>query len=291
MATLNPRTGLRETWNEKLKVPVVHQRSLGGLKFTGQVTAIHTVPLRSGLTLDFYARLGRADELFVTFHGAIPDGKDAYPRFERVASLRSKTEASIAFADPTLPADPAGGMRLAWYLGGHEWDPMPSILQAVARSHGKSGAKHVAFIGGSGGGFAALRASAQVPGSMAFIQDPQTRVLAYHPGPVGRYFAAMWPGQDMEVVASSHAERFDMAAHYCSHRPDNFVYYAQNSTDREHVTSHYQPFKEATAGQEGRVFSLYKGANRGHGKITPAEFDEHFAHASRQWREFRASRA
>lgn len=281
---------MRETWNDHLKVPVVHQRNVGSLKFTGQVTAVHTVPLRRGLTLDFHARFGASDELFVTFHGAIPEGKHAYPRFERVASLRSKVKASIAFADPTIPADTSSAMRLSWYLGGETWDPMPAILDVVKKSHGKTGAKHVAFVGGSGGGFAALRASAMVPGSMAFIQDPQTRVLDYHPGPVGRYFDAMWPGHDKETVAAQFPERFDMAHHYATVKPENLVYYTQNTSDTDHVLKHLRPFQEGQAPGPGRVYALYDGVNRGHGKITPPEFDHHLDEATRLWREYRAAR-
>lgn len=290
-STTNPRTGLRETWNDHLKVAHVHQRNLGALNFTGQLSAVHTVPLRSGITLDFYARFGRADELFVSFHGAIPDRKHAYPRFERVASLRKTAKASIAFADPTILASASSAMRLSWYLGGEEWDPMPAILRVIEKSHGKTGALHVAFVGGSGGGFAALRASAMVPGSMAFVQDPQTRILDYHPGPVGRYFETMWPGYEKESVVELYPERFDMAHHYAAKRPENFVYYAQNASDTAHVVKHLRPFQDAQAPGADRVYAVYDGVNKGHGKITPAEFDCHLDEAIRMWREYREATA
>lgn len=297
--TINPRTGLRESWDDHFNVPLVHQKGIGRLTFTGQTTAVHTVPLDNGLTLDFYARLGRADELFVSFHGSIPPSRPVYPRFERVASLRSKTKAMMAFADPTILVDPTRKMSLSWYLGGPGWDPIPHILRAVRKAKGKTGAKHVAFVGGSGGGFAALRASALVPGSMAFIQDPQTSIAAYYRASVTAYAEVVWPRWDQDELLEAFPERFDMVQHYKSMPLDNFVYYAQNSRDPVHVERHYTPFKAISGVQEragvsrdgSRVFALYEGEVEGHGKITPTEFDEHLAEATYTWREHRGGQA
>lgn len=297
--TINPRTKLRETWHDYYQLPQVHQRGIGQLSFAGQVSAVHTVPLRRDLSLDFFARLGRSDELFVSFHGSIPPSRPVYPRFERVASLRKKTRAMMAFADPTILVDDTRKMSLSWYLGGPGWDPIPPILRAVRRAQGKTGAKHVAFVGGSGGGYAALRASALVPGSMAFVQDPQTKISAYYPASVTAYTDAVWPGWARGELLAAFPDRFDMVEHYRSMPLDNFVYYAQSAKDPNHVELHYTPFKEAcrlqgpsgTTSDGSRVFALYDGELAGHGKITPAEYDQHFTAALRSWRTFRRERA
>ena len=115
---VNPKSGLQEEWDDHFQVPSVKQRSISSLRFNGQSTAVHTVPLANGLTLDFYARLGAADELAVTFHGAYRKDKYLYPRFERVQSLEKLFPAHIAFADPTLRMDRSKSMLLSWYLGG-----------------------------------------------------------------------------------------------------------------------------------------------------------------------------
>ncbi|MGP9787849.1 hypothetical protein ACT3UD_16260 [Glutamicibacter sp. 287] len=70
--SINPKTGLTETFHDYYQAPLVHQKNIGTLRFQGQATAVHTVPMQDGLTLDFYARLNRSDELLVSFHGAIP---------------------------------------------------------------------------------------------------------------------------------------------------------------------------------------------------------------------------
>lgn len=292
---INSRTGLRETWHDYYGVPLVHQRGLGSLRFAGQTTAVHTVPIKGGLTLDFYARLARADELFVTFHGAIPPSKPVYPRFERVASLRRRTKAMMAFADPTIMKDSERTIVSSWFLGGPGWDPLGPILRSIRRAQGKTGAKHVAFVGGSGGGFAALRASAHVPGSMAFVQDPQTNLSVHNPVNVDKYFRIIWPGYNKDAILDAMPERFDMVRHYSNFAPVNFVYYAQNAKDAMHVMKHYAPFREAAGlfGDSGatrdgsRIFALYEGEVSGHGKITPAEFDGHLTEAMAAWREYR----
>lgn len=287
---INPRTGLRETLHPHFRVPHVRQRSFGALRLDGQPTAVHTAPIGHGLTLDWYSRLNKSGELIVTFHGANMVEKNIYPMFARISSLRDKAPAMMAFADPTIMVDKDRTMLLAWYLGGPDWDPLPLILKAVKKAQGKTGAEHVAFVGGSGGGFAALRASAMLPGSMAFVQDPQTILANYIPHVLEHYFATVWPGEDAGRLIEAFPERFNMVRLYEMQRPDNFVYYAQNDRDTPHIVKHYEPFEQlsATAGQ--RVFALYRGAVAGHGKINAAEFDHHYAEAMRHWRMFRDAR-
>ena len=294
--TKNPRTSLVETMHDYYKVPVVQQRGLGRLRFDGQVTAVHTVPYREGMTLDFYSRLKRSDELIVTFHGAGDLTKLTYPVFTRIKSLKSKAPAMMSFADPTMLVDPDRKMMLSWFLGGPGWDPLPTILTVIRKAMRKCGAKHIAFVGGSGGGFAALRASAMVPGSMAFVQDPQVTIAKYSTRVVETYFDTVWKGWSHRSLMNAFPERFDMARHYRTTQPQNFVYYAQNSTDRSHILKHYEPFRDAcgvtgdepVARRSNRVFNCYEGELTGHGKITAAEFERFYDDALTGWREFRA---
>lgn len=102
LETVNPRTGLKETWDANFRVPIVYQRSVGSLKFGGQLSAIHTVPLAQGLSLDFYAHLCRSEELVVAFPGALLPKKNIYPLFPRVKVLRRKAKAMMSFADPKI---------------------------------------------------------------------------------------------------------------------------------------------------------------------------------------------
>jgi len=292
---VNPRSGLREEWDGHFQVPSVAQRSINALRFTGQTTAVHSVPLGGGLSLDFYARLGVSDELVLTFHGAYRKDNYHYPRFERVRSLENTFPAHIAFADPTLRLDKRQKMLLSWYLGGPGWDPMDDILKVVARAKGRTGDRHVLLIGGSGGGLAALRISAHIPGSLAYVQAPATDIHNCFPTAKKNYFGTVWPGWDMEQLLDAFPERFNMQTFYRRRRPENFVYYAQSTRDSHYLTTHFEPFRAAlgatpTGAEEPRGrrwLALYDGEKEGHGAMTPPEFKTHLDRALTWWRERR----
>lgn len=288
----NPITGLKESIHEKYAVPIVHQRSTRNVKFSGQRTAVHKVPLGHIGTLDFYAQLGRNDELLVGFHGATPRSKNFYPRFERVRSFRKLTNSFMNFADPTLQIEPDNSMLLSWYLGSAGWDPLYDIARVVKRVKGKTGAKHFAFIGGSGGGFAALRMSTLFPGSLAFVQEPQTDIGQYWDSVVNKYFATAWPGWDKEALLSAFPERFNMNYLYANLAPNNVVYYTQSRADSEHSDKHCPPFMKALGltpdspsnQEQTRNFRIYDGEVKGHGRITANEFDAFYRDAIEIWR-------
>lgn len=290
--TTNAITGLKESAHPYYGIPHVQQRNINALRLNGQRTAVHTVPIGGGLTLDFYSTFSKHSEMLVVFHGANSEHTQFYPRFERVKSVKEKAPSFLNFADPTMQTGIDDGLQLAWYLGTPEFDPLHLIAKVIRRAIGRTGAKHIAFMGGSGGGFAALRASAMWPGSLAYIQDPQTNISVYIPRVVNKYFETFWPGWNQKSLLRAFPERFNMVKHYANFQPENFVYYAQNSSDTTHYENHYMPFLEAHGMKEDhglsargdRVFALFEGVNQGHGKITPAEFDHHFAEAMAFWR-------
>lgn len=284
----HPRTGLRETWNERFEVPVVHQKAFEALDFSGHAESIHTVPIEEVPSLDFYARLAPSDELYVSFQGAVMPGKLRYPSFWRVASMRNRAEAFMAFADPTLLLTSNEAFGLGWYTGGEGWDPLEQIANVVRQAMTYSGAKRVMFLGGSGGGFAAMRMATKFPGSIAFVQDPQTTVAAYHMLHKERLVEGCWPGRQLEDVLARHPERFDLLHVYQKSSPQNYVYYRQSTRDR-HLKKHCEPFMEAVKGAPGMIddryrFVLEEGEKKGHGAITNAEFSRHFRAAVRWWR-------
>lgn len=288
---INELTGLRETTHDYYKVPLVYQKNINALRLNGQRKAVHTTPLANGLTLDFYCQISANDTLFVVFHGANSEDNNFYPRFERVKTFQPLVESFLNVADPTMQMDATKNMLIGWYLGGPTFDPIHPIFKVIRRAVGRTGAKKIAFIGGSGGGFAALRASAMWPGSLAFIQDPQTNIALYSPRIVKQYFESCWPGWSRPSLLSGFPERFDMVRHYQNFQPDNFVYYAQNSSDQTHVERHYGPFAEIHGMKDqiglnsisNRYFALYDGENQGHGKITSEEFVVHFKEALQFW--------
>lgn len=287
--TINPETGLEETLHEKFKVPLVHQRGIDRIQFGPHPVAIHTVPVEEVPSLDFYAKLAPADELYVSLQGAATPGKLRYPSFWRITSMRNRVPAFIAIADPSLQLSDDDMFGLAWYTGGRDWDPMPQLTNIVRQAMAHVGASRVMLLGGSGGGFAALRMASQFPNSMAFAQDPQTAIIDYNPIHQRRLMKAGWSGQDREQIIAAHPERFDLRYVYNTENPSNFIYYRQSTRDR-HLKEHCEPFMEAlratTGMQSGRFrFVIEEGERDGHGAITDAEFDRHFTAAQTFWRE------
>jgi len=129
-----------------------------------------------------------------------------------------------------------------------------------------------------------------VPGSMAFIQDPQTVIENYIPHVVKRYFETVWHEENYERLIEANPNRFDMVQTYAKHMPDNFVYYAQNDRDSSHVANHFEPFASSVADPFKRRYVLYRGSTPGHGKINSEEFDYHYAEAMSYWRAYRQTR-
>lgn len=251
---------------------------------TGNFVESVNVPGRG--VLDYVGDLHPAEELFVTFAGAAPP-EAPRPYFQRVASMRSRGFSFIAFADPTLDVTTSKDTRIGWYAGGAAWDPMPDMLRIVRLAQTKIGAKNVSFHGASAGGFAALRASALVPESLAFVQDPQTKIANYYADHVDRYTTDLWPGWDIKTLTAAFPERVDMVRHYSAAKPQNWVYYRQSTGDPFHMENHYRPFAATLRDPSRARFALEDGEKSGHGMMTAVEYDLHLSRALYFWRENR----
>lgn len=239
---------------------------------------VGTVPVTSEIPAYFYARLAPAQRLQVVWHGAVRAGVDSYPRFDRITSTRDSGDAFLALADPTVGVYPK--VNLGWYLGGEGWDPIDAHRDLVLAAARATGAKEIVLVGGSGGGFAALRMALQIPSATAFVFNPQTAVLRYARSLVNSYFRYAYPSSTPERIAASEPARFDLSVAYAASHQHPRVYYAQNLSDSTHIIQHYLPFKRSlnvrTAdghSERGSIrFALYDGERDGHGPPTPHEY-------------------
>lgn len=288
---MNTQTGLEESWHEHFKIPFVYQSGLDRIRLDSQPVAIHTVPLTMVPSLDFYAQLAPANELFVSLHGAAT-GAVRYPQFRRVESLRDRTDALLSFADPTLQFSDDSDFTLGWYSGGPDWDPLKDIAKIVREAQKETGAEWIVFVGSSAGGHAAMRIATEFPRSLAFVADPQSDVGSYYSGHRNRLFDICWPAWDQKDALAAHPERFNLHHLYKGRDPENFIYYRQSLGDEWHARVHARPFEEAlattTGAGAGRYSFVYEqGEREGHGKITAAEFDRNLESALYWWRESR----
>lgn len=288
MTTHDTKSGLKESWHPLYKIPIVHQLNLQSISFGGDSPAIHSVPLAENRSLDFYAKLGASKELFVSLHGAVIAKTGRYPKFWRVMSMRNRVPAFIAVADPTLLLSDREDFCLGWYTGGPGWDPLDDISSMIRQAMTHVGATRVMFLGGSGGGFAALRLATRFPGSMAFIQEPQTSVTKYFQHHQKLLIDSCWPGESVDSAISANPDLFNMCHLYQTMDPDVSVYYRQSTGDPFHLENHLKPFQAAVQATQGMKAGLYEfviedGEVPGHGKITAEEFDFHFQRAMSHW--------
>ncbi|MGP5209088.1 hypothetical protein ACTXJY_14070 [Corynebacterium casei] len=282
---------------ERYGVPRKIHSKLSQLKFRSSSPQIHTVNLSNGKQLDFYAKLRKSDTLIVSFHGAYSASKPgSYPMFWRISSLQNRGHSFLAFTDP-MRLEGSGDILISWFLGKDGWDPMPSILNVIEKAMAKSQAERILFVGGSGGGFVALRASAEFPGSCAFVQDATVGLSRHNPKIVKGYFQKAWSGWDYNKLLRAFPERFNMQIYYMRRAPRNFVYMTQSLEDKAHVEQHFKPFARAhgissEGGQSrdgSRVLRAYAPERRGHGKITNREFNQFYEDCTTKWLEWEAA--
>ncbi|RWZ83754.1 hypothetical protein EKH49_08085 [Glutamicibacter sp. HZAU] len=163
-------------------------------------------------------------------------------------------------------------------------DPTKHIIDVIQKVKSQVGAKKVLFIGGSAGGFAAMRLSAAMPGSGVFAFSPQTRVSKYH----GRLVRQLLDGPfdppriSMSDFRRRFSEREDLSVIYKETETANRIYHFQNLNDPFHVREHYEPFKMTMELLEregireaGSYKSVIVDSVKGHGPPRPEEFEEH----------------
>lgn len=284
---------------ERYNVPRIVHEKLPRLRLRNGISVINTLQITPTKQLDFYSYLNKADTLIVSFHGAY-NGRNpgSYPMFWRISSLRHRTGAFLAFTDPTRLQGGEHDILVSWFLGKEGWDPQSVILNIVEKAMKACGAKRVMFVGGSGGGFAALRASAAIPGSCAFVQDATVGLENHNPKIVKTYFMKAWPGWDQEKLLKAFPELFSMSLYYRRRVPGNFVFMVQSLEDKGHLEPHFTHFARAhgipaeggVSRGGGRVLKAYSPAVPGHGKITSAEFDYFYEQCMSDWTDWELSK-
>lgn len=225
-------------------MPVVHHGPTFALSSRPRTAQIHTVdcgPLVLPMALD----PTRGNILTVLFHGALDRAKLRLPIFQRWRyQLELTAGPTMVIADPTL--DLSGSMRLGWYLGTETVDLVPRIAASIRHAASALGVEHVALVGSSGGGFAALQIGAHLPGAVVLAMSPQTDLRKYSPRLV---HAATGPalgigqltGASVETSRLSASERFTALSAFPR------VELVSNPGDQLHVKHHEGPLREAYA--------------------------------------------
>lgn len=217
---------------------------------------IHRISLDAGPSLDLLVegieKLQGWERIPVFFNGAVAQRPTKKGPFFSGRGLASGGNYGFAaFSDPSTSLDVSLG--LAWYAGNHRSDLEDPILQSL-KSIKRLFGKDLLLIGGSGGGFAAIRfASLLGDSAAAMVWNPQSDILNYNEDAVKNYLSAAFPDGATQFVNSStwraQAEAFLEAKNVrhelfsLPNRPKNLVV-LQNASDW-HVSAHLAPLARA----------------------------------------------
>lgn len=270
--------------DDSYQLTVHRSESVEGMFSATDDLAVFAVPIPGGPDLQAAGQIGESRRLRVILHGAVSIEHDRYPRFDRIEASLQSEDAFLSFADPTLLL--SREMTLAWYTGSKDWDPHARMVEVIREALSASGARELVFIGASGGGFAALRLSAEFPDSGAFVFSPQTSLARYQGSHFALLLAEGYGGLTPEEAYEVFPARFDVISTYGDGFKNN-VYYLQNLGDPGHVGSHYNPIRRAVGirtaegvDSTGRFTTVLADLEReGHGPPTRAEFDRHLTEA------------
>jgi pimeloyl-ACP methyl ester carboxylesterase len=203
---------------------------------------VSTIALDGG-NLPVSVQLRDSSAVVFSFSGAVERAKHPLPRFSS-ATLHNYVPATIiGLSDPSLAQ--SEDIKLAWYAGheGFELQQiLPDVLQRIVDS---LGASRVAFVGSSGGGYAALYYSWKISDSVAIVSNPQTSLARYIQGHRKKYRAVCWPSLDANDPLDGVIDA-DLGPLYAS-RCDNTVVYLQVASDFFHVRQHFAPFVSAVS--------------------------------------------
>lgn len=200
--------------------------------------------------IDFHYSDTSAPSLAVLFHGAvkaklIPDLH--LPVFSGLkVPLGTQTD-RLLFSDATMAVHQQ--LRLGWFCGTRSFNLAARIDQIIARIVHLKAYRRIVLMGGSQGGFAALRASRRLPGSVALVWNPQTRIEHFfYPTRVKDFarFCFAAPDYDMIPAALRQNREMDLTHSYAgAGGAENYVFYMQNRCDPEHTEGHALPFGSA----------------------------------------------
>lgn len=269
-------------WQERYQVPVIRCESVDDFAPPPGLVAIHEIPWARGV-LQAMASRRPSSRLAVGFHGAADRHAIDYPYFERVGTRRAWSGSFLLVSDPTLQL--SEDMSLGWYLGAADADLVEDLVAVVRRMQRVCSSATVVFSGGSGGGFAALQASARYAGSAALVFAPQTQLARYTRADWDRAREAVFPGIDDRQITAEHEDRVSAVSRYRT-PGRNLVDYVINQGDTHHVVEHCAPFAAvfglaSTGGTstDGRVRILPVNLGPGHVPV-PRDMFEHYLEAA-----------
>lgn len=220
---------------------------------------LHTIAI-SDLLLDFFVVSRRPDApLLCHLHGNAPPRSEEYllPAITGWKVTEGLDASILAISDPCLLLDQK--LELAWHAGTASV-PLQFVYELILNKVIKSlSPSRVIFWGGSGGGFASLYLSSRIAGSIAFVWNPQTTILAYEESYV-RQYAEVCFGEAGEDVSEVFAGKIVSDISEVYPNEVNRVIWLQNKNDW-HTEAHLLPFLKKTGLMEALPESCSRWVN------------------------------
>lgn len=225
-----------------------------------QFEALGTVPESrfsidyEGVPVDFiYQPVAGARTTVVMFHGST--NKDvSIPMLSGVGIMSGLRANRLAISDPSLTLDDSKELILSWFMGSARQPYLQFFIERVIRRVKEiTNTPRLIFMGGSGGGFAALEMSRRFGNSVVLAMNPQTSLSTYYPRLVREYLNICWDGADNLSRLPKHVVH-DIGSVYPA-TMNHTVAYLQNTRDKHHVDNHQRPFFEKV-GASRNVYTL-----------------------------------
>lgn len=185
-----------------------------------------------------------AKRLFVLFSGDAQRSKNPPPVFQRWTWASHFPGHCLYVSDPMLHVH--SEVSLAWYAGTDKLDPVEVIIRQIETLLPKLGLKveDVCTYGSSGGGFAALRTAAKMPGISAITINPQTDIVRYERKSPDKFARLCLKRPDRDAAMADFPLRMSLMNHVDALRGRPIIY-IQNELDTHHYEEHFKPFCKA----------------------------------------------
>jgi hypothetical protein len=224
---------------------VIEWPSLDAFLATAEVqSGVHSVPIGGGagqqINYDFLLTARPGTVLLCHFHGNAPREGRELPFFTGLGVTSSIATSMFVPSDPILGIDPS--LSLAWHFGCEGIHLQAITVSIVKKLQALLHAPRVVAWGGSGGGFAAIRAARDIPNSIVLAWNPQTDIAKYIQRSINRYRRIAFPTIAADGPFPSDREQFPSL---CTDEFDDGyqgrILYLQERTD-EHVNDYLKPF-------------------------------------------------
>lgn len=168
-------------------------------------SGVHAISLSENITLDVLVRASSGplnQSIPVFFNDSVSKREERTgPFFSGEQMDPVAFPVTLAVSDPSV--DRSVDVPLGWYAG-YEGSEVVALVLDVLRAVSDAWGKELVLVGGSGGGFAALRFASLLNRPVsAFVWNPQTDILAYNRVTIDRYLTNSFPSLTVEPPSTT----------------------------------------------------------------------------------------